>query len=187
MLVTDIVTSPEELEQILSLQKRNLKENLTLTERNEQGFLTLQHSLPILKAMHAMAPSVIVKDDGQVVAYALTEMAECRHLMPQLGPMFSLIDQLSWKGRPINEQRFYTMGQICVAEGYRGQGLFGKLYQHHRKVYHQRFDLFITEISTSNHRSIRAHEKVGFEPLHLHKDDIDEWLMVIWDWRDDQA
>jgi GNAT superfamily N-acetyltransferase len=131
--------------------------------------------------MHDLAPTVIIKDGDKVVAYALTMLIECRQLMPDLEPMFALLDTLSWKNKPLNDHRFYVMGQICIAKACRGQGLFEQLYEHHKKIFQPRFDLFITEISTRNHRSLRAHEKVGFKPIHTHRDKLDEWRIVAWD------
>ncbi len=75
------------------------------------------------------------------------------------------------------------MGQICIAKVYRGQGLFEQLYNYHKEIYQPQFDLFVTEISTRNHRSLRAHEKVGFKTIHTHRDNLDEWRVVAWDWR----
>jgi ribosomal protein S18 acetylase RimI-like enzyme len=177
-----LVTTDEELLQIMQLQQQNLKQHFTEEEKNEQGFLTIHHSLEVLQQMNALAPSVIIKDNDKVVAFALTETKECRSLVPSLEPMFAIIEQCSWKGKPINDYRYYTMGQICVAKEYRGQGLFEQLYLHHKKIYQSQFELFITEISTSNYRSQRAHEKVGFKSIHTHKDQLDEWMLVVWDW-----
>jgi RimJ/RimL family protein N-acetyltransferase len=75
------------------------------------------------------------------------------------------------------------MGQICVAKEYRGKDFVNELYEHHKKNYQSQFDLFITEISTRNHRSLRAHEKIGFETIHIHQDHLDEWAIVGWDWK----
>jgi RimJ/RimL family protein N-acetyltransferase len=74
------------------------------------------------------------------------------------------------------------MGQVCIAKPYRGRGLFKALFQHHKKIYQSQFDLFITEIATRNRRSMRAHEKVGFKVIHIHRDEMDEWNVVAWDW-----
>jgi len=41
------------------------------------------------------------------------------------------------------------------------------------------FDYIITEISTRNHRSIRAHEKVGFETIKEYESDGKEWKIVL--------
>lgn len=182
MLVPDIVRNISDLEQILVLQQKNLKEHLSAEERKSQGFLTLSHSLEILHAMHSMAPSIVIRDQDVIVAYALTEMPACRHLMPGLEPMFELIDTLDYKGRPLSSYLYYTMGQICVDEQYRGRGLFDQLYEHHRQIFAPTYQLLITEISTSNTRSLQAHRRVGFEELSVHRDDLDEWSLVVWDW-----
>ena len=182
MLVPGITSSIEDLRQILDLQQKNLKQNLSAGEMMEQGFVTLEHTLTILEEMHRIAPSIVVKDEGKVIGYALTETKECRKLMPDLEPMFALFDSLTWKNRPITSYSYYVMGQICIAKECRGKGVFGLLYQEHRRVYQSVFDLFITEISTSNLRSLRAHEKTGFKIIHTHRDEVDEWNVVGWDW-----
>jgi len=183
MFPASMVNNSDELQQILKLQEENLLNNIDNAEMQSQGFVTLHHSLAILKQMHSLAPSAIIKDSEKVIAYALTMLRECRQLMPDLEPMFALLDKLSWNNKPLNDYRFYVMGQICIAKDYRGQGLFEKLYQHHKKIYQARFDLFITEISNRNPRSQRAHEKAGFKKIHTHHDKLDEWVVVCWDWK----
>jgi GNAT superfamily N-acetyltransferase len=182
MLYATLAATTEELQQVLQLQQQNFIENIDNAEMRSQGFVTLHHDLATLQQMHELAPAVIIKEDNRVVGYALTMLKECRQLMPDLEPMFALFDELSWNNKPLNSFRFYVMGQICVAKKYRGQGLFEQLYEYHKKVYQSRFDLFVTEISTRNPRSLRAHEKTGFKTIHTHKDLLDEWVIVAWDW-----
>jgi ribosomal protein S18 acetylase RimI-like enzyme len=182
MLLPSLTSSQLELQQILLLQEENLVKHIDETEMKSQGFVTLRHDLIILEQMHSLAPSVIIKDDDKVVAYALTMLQECRQLIPDLEPMFALLDKLSWNSKSLTDHSFYVMGQICVAKAYRGQGLFDDLYKHHKKIYHPKFDLIITEIATRNQRSIRAHERVGFKTIHTHQDELDEWAVVGWDW-----
>ena len=183
MLQHTLTSTTEELQQILHLQEENLIQHIDEKEMRSQGFVTLRHDLKILEQMHNLAPTVIIKDDDKVVAYALTMLQECRQLMPDLEPMFSLLDKLGWNGKPLNDHPFYVMGQVCIAKQYRGQGLFDSLYKHHKKIYQSKFDLFITEISTRNHRSMRAHERVGFKTIYRHRDELDEWAVVGWDWK----
>jgi ribosomal protein S18 acetylase RimI-like enzyme len=171
-----------ELEQILALQRKNLKQALSDEELRSQGFVTVEHDLAALERMHALAPSIIVRHGSEVVAYALSMPRECRTLMPVLVPMFDLLDRLEYRGRPLNEQRFYVMGQICVDKAHRGKGLVELLYQKHRDVYQSRFDCIITEVSCRNHRSLRVHERVGFQTVHTYRDATDEWAVVLWDW-----
>lgn len=182
MLTTTTVHSVKELEQIIALQRCNLVGKLEPAEWKDQGFVTVEHTIEILEQMHQAAPSIIAKDDDRVVAYALTMLKECRFIIPALVPMFNMLDQLEWKGRQLNEYSFYTMGQICIDKAYRGQGLFNQLYQKHKEAYSPRFDLLATEIATRNTRSIRAHERVGFETINIYRDELDEWAVVVWDW-----
>lgn len=183
MLRSALVNTTEELQQILRLQQENLIQNIDEAEIKSQGFVTLQHSLNTLMQMHELGQSVIIKKEEKIVAYALTMLQECRNLMPDLEPMFASLDKLSWENKPLNSYRFYVMGQVCIAKEYRGQGLFEQLYQHHKKIYQSRFDLFVTEISTRNQRSLRAHEKLGFKRIHAHREKLDEWIVVAWNWK----
>ncbi|HEX7844304.1 MAG TPA: GNAT family N-acetyltransferase [Chitinophagaceae bacterium] len=182
MLQTTLVRNNEELQQILQLQQENLLATISAEEMQAQGFVTMHHDLAVLQKMNALAPSVIIKDDDIVIAYALTMLKECSGLMPALEPMFALFETLNWQNKPLNEFSYYVMGQICVAKAYRGKNLVNELYQYHKKIYQQRFDLFLTEISTRNSRSLKAHEKAGFKTIHIHKDKLDEWAIVAWDW-----
>jgi len=182
-LYSTLVTSTSDLQQILNLQQQNLPKNISAEELKSQGFVTFQHDLKTLQEFHQLAPSVIVKNDDKVVAYALTVVNEARHIFTPMESMFVLLETLQWKGNPFHDYRYYEMGQVCVAKEYRGKGVFEMLYQHHKKSYSPKFDLLVTQISTKNHRSLRAHKKVGFETAVVEKDELDEWVTVVWDWR----
>jgi ribosomal protein S18 acetylase RimI-like enzyme len=183
MLLATTVTAERELEDIIRLQRANLISGLSTTEWQDQGFVTVEHTMNMLRQMHDAAPSIIIKDGDKVIAYALAMPQECRQLVPALEPMFANFDQLVWKGQPLKEREFYVMGQICIDKAYRGQGLFDKLYHKHKEVYSPRYDSLITEVATRNTRSMRAHERVGFESINVYRDELDEWSVVGWDWR----
>src|SRR5215213_428161 len=101
------VTSTKELEQILSLQRANLVGAVDAREMKDQGFVTVSHTLEMLQQMHDLAPSVIIKDNDRVVAYALVMLRECRMLVPALEPMFENFDKVEWNGIPLKDQSFY--------------------------------------------------------------------------------
>jgi GNAT superfamily N-acetyltransferase len=183
MLYATIVQSEEELQQILELQKENLRGTISSNEEKEQGFVTVAHSYESLNQMHQLQPSVIVKDGDVLAGYALVMTKECSALIPELIPMFENFNAISYKGKPLNDYAFYVMGQVCVAKPYRGQGVFSMLYKMHREYLQPMYDFVVTEIATRNARSIRAHEKVGFESIYTHTDELDEWAVVVWDWR----
>ncbi len=74
------------------------------------------------------------------------------------------------------------VGQICVGKPWRGQGVFDLLYRAHRDQLRGRYDFVITEVATRNARSMRAHERVGFETIERYRDATDEWALMRWDW-----
>ena len=170
MSALGLVESTEDLEGILKLQR----ECRTPTA---DGFVTVEHSLEVLQAMHALAPSVVARGPGgEVVAYALVMPRQTRALLPILEPMFEKIEGLK------RDARWYVMGQIAVAPPYRGTGLFDALYREHRARYRDRWDLCLTDVATRNTRSLRAHERVGFKRLATYRDATDEWALIGWDW-----
>jgi L-amino acid N-acyltransferase YncA len=75
------------------------------------------------------------------------------------------------------------MGQICIDKTYRGKGVFKMLYDKHREMNKDVYDFIVTEISTGNLRSIKAHQKTGFKTIHTYLDHMDEWNVVLWDWK----
>jgi L-amino acid N-acyltransferase YncA len=107
---------------------------------------------------------------------------EARPLVPILEPLFAMLDTLLWRGQPVAALPFYVMGQVCVARAHRGQGVVDALYREHRTQYAERFALCVTEIATRNTRSMRAHERVGFDVVATYRDAQDEWAVVAWDW-----
>ena len=184
MLQTCLVQTDAELSQIYSLNQRNLKQQLSEAERSSQGFVTWLYEPPLLRQMHQLAPSVIVKDGDTVAGYALVTLLDCAAFHPDLAAMFGYLAQLQYRQRPLLEHKFYCMGQVCIDKAYRGIGVFDMLYAGHRRYYASRFDLLVTEISTSNCRSQRAHEKTGFTTISTYRDHIDEWNVVVWDWKE---
>lgn len=183
MLSLTTVDTKEELEQILELQQKNLIQNIDEQEMHTQGFVTMTHSLSVLQQMHDLAPSVIAKDEGEVIAYALVMLRDCRELFPPLEPMFKNFEHLTYKNHSLNDYRFYIMGQVCIDKKYRRTGLFDQLYKKHKEIYEPQFDFIVTEVSTRNHRSLRAHERTGFQVLDKYHDELDEWAVVLWDWQ----
>ncbi len=177
MIETGLVEREEELEQILELQRANLPRQLSAEQIAAEGFVTVEHTLDLLKRMHAVAPSIVARDGASLAGYALVMAVQCRSFIPILEPMFQRLDSLG-----MLEQRFYVMGQICVGKRWRGQGVFDLLYQAHRRHLRATYDYSVTEVATRNTRSMRAHERVGFTVIDRYRDTTDEWALLRWDW-----
>jgi len=176
------VRDEEELQGILRLQRANLTRQLTAEEIAADGFVTVEHTLDLLKRMHAILPSIVAREGDSVAGYALVMPVECRAFIPILEPMFQRLETLG-----MLEQRFYVMGQVCVDKHWRGKGVFDLLYQAHRKHFRASFDACVTEVAMRNRRSMRAHERVGFTVIDRYRDAIDDWAVLRWDWSEPRA
>ena len=183
MLQATIVTTADEIAQIHRLNMLNYRNNVTPEEREKEGFVSWEYPIELLEQLQNLAPHVIVKDGDRVVAYALVATKEAAPFHKDLKNMFYHLAGLQYRGQQLSTYNFYCMGQVCIEKAYRGQGVFAMLYQHHKALYQQRFDMLITEISPANPRSQRAHEKVGFKTIYHYTDAMDAWNVVVWDWK----
>lgn len=182
MIIPGVVTSQKELEQIQELNHQNLKTNLSAEEQMQEGFVSWTYPLKLLDEMNRLAPSIIVKQGDEVVGYALVTLVEASAFHEDLKLMLASISTVQYRGKPLAQYRFYLMGQICIKKGFRGKGVFHLLYQEHKKAYSKEYELLVTEISAKNIRSLKAHEKLGFETIHRYAIDEEVWIVVAWNW-----
>tara|TARA_B110000211_G_C14087765_1_gene557459 strand:+ start:1925 stop:2473 length:549 start_codon:yes stop_codon:yes gene_type:complete len=178
-----LAESEKELLEILNLQKENHLDHVPETLRQVDGFVTVKHDFDSLKKMNDQAKHVIAVDGGVVVGYALVMLKEFRNLVPTLIPLFNTFEEVEYQGKKLGDHNYYAMGQVCVAASHRGKGVFKALYQKHKTAYSNVFDICLTEVSSSNPRSMNAHLKVGFKTIHTFKDASDEWNILSWDWK----
>jgi ribosomal protein S18 acetylase RimI-like enzyme len=182
------VSNADEVRQILDLQTANHPSSLTPDIMASQGFVTVRHDHDVLQRMNETAPAIIAKDADrdQVVGYALVMPREFAADVPILLPLFHMLDTLSWKSVRLRDQpRWFVMGQICIAEGYRGRGIFDGLYRTMAEAYRDRYDFTVTEVAARNTRSLRAHARAGFQRLHVYQDAnaAEEWHVIVLDFK----
>jgi hypothetical protein len=63
MMKATTVTTEDELFQIHQLNQQNLKQNLDESTQQQEGFVTWLYSMELLREMHRLSPSIIVKDE----------------------------------------------------------------------------------------------------------------------------
>ena len=178
------VSTADEVSEILELQARNLPSALPPGTMANEGFVTVRHDASVLHRMSDTAPAILAKAGNRVVGYALVMPRSFATEVPVLGPLFELLDTLSWKGELLRDNpRWFVMGQICIADGYRGIGVFDGLYRTMAERYGDRFDFTVTEVAARNPRSLRAHARVGFRTLHVYPDPStgEEWHVLVLD------
>ncbi|TNE48622.1 MAG: GNAT family N-acetyltransferase [Bacteroidetes bacterium] len=164
------VQSLADVEKILQLQAANLPGQLDPDTLRSQGFVTVRHEPDVLRRMNEVYPSVIALDGDVLAGYCLVMLRDFARDVPVLIPFFERLEQLNWNGIPLSEQRWFAMGQVCVAAPYRGQGVFDGLYGKLEEVCRDNFDFVVTEVAARNTRSLRAHERVGFETILVYPD-----------------
>ncbi|PRX56628.1 GNAT family N-acetyltransferase [Flagellimonas meridianipacifica] len=174
MIVYKQASTPRELEQILTLQQQNLPKSLSQNDMVKDGFLTVEHSLELLKEMNDMSQHIIAVENEKVVGYALSMHPKFAESIDILKPMFHEINKVVKK-----RTNYMVMGQICIAKTHRGQGLFRKLYSNMKTHLPDGFDTIITEVDTKNQRSMNAHRAVGFVELKNYSSDGKDWSLII--------
>ncbi len=176
--------SAEDLEGIMKLQQANLPATLSTDEIQQQGFVTVQHSMADLQQMHRYEKNIIAKDGEKVAGYLLAMTEHSKADIPLLVPMFEVFNEIVFNGKPVSAYNYIVVGQVCIGKAYRGQGILDKCYTTYREHFSAKYDFAITEIATSNQRSINAHLRIGFKKVHSYFDPQGtEWSIVVWDWK----
>lgn len=183
-MIFTISQTDRDLIQILDLQKINLLQTLSQEEINREGFVTVSHSFEGLKKMNSHEQSVIAKKNDKVVAYLLAMTEKSKEDIPILVPMFDVFNQIIYRKKKISEYNYLVVGQVCVAKEFRGKGILDECYQEYKRRFQIKYAFAITEISKKNPRSMKAHQRIGFETIHEYQDlnGID-WNIVLWDWQ----
>ncbi|RNC92864.1 MAG: GNAT family N-acetyltransferase [Allomuricauda sp.] len=164
----------KEVHEILALQQLNLPKNLTETEIEEEGFLTVEHDFDLLKKMNDACPHTLAIAEERVVGYALSMHPKFATEIEVLKPMFTEINTVI-----LTSADYIIMGQICVAKAFRGQGVFRGLYRNMQQFLSPHFSRIITEVDTKNTRSMRAHAALGFKELKRYAADGKEWSLIV--------
>ena len=173
-----------DLEGIVALQKANLAQHLTQEEIKTQGFVTVHHSLEELKKLNDHEKHIIAKDNEDVVGYVLAMTKQSKFDLPILIPMFNEFENILYKNKIIADYNYIVAGQVCIHKAFRGLGIVDNCYAAYKKHYGDKYDFVITEIATTNLRSLHAHKRIGFTEIHSYTaPDKEKWIIVLWDWK----
>jgi GNAT superfamily N-acetyltransferase len=174
-MIEYVAGGPEDYAQVLDLQRQNHVATPGVAG-GPDGFVSLAYTARTLDLARGPFHHVLAKSGAAVAGYALVLLREQGAMFSELEPMFAVADQA------LGERPYFVMGQVCVAQAYRGQGVFDGLYRALRGQMREHFPLVVTEVSRANPRSLRAHERIGFRALGA--DPASAWVVLAWDWRD---
>ncbi|HWD88951.1 MAG TPA: GNAT family N-acetyltransferase [Mucilaginibacter sp.] len=170
-----------DFEQILSLQRTNHYTAISQEILDREGFVYAEHTLEQLKTMAEHSPQIIALAGEKVVGYTLSMTSAMKDHISSLTPMFEQFDECIYKGKPLHDHPFVVGGQVCVAEGFRGMGVFAGLYHALAEQVNDKYRICVTEIARRNPRSLRAHQKMGFEVIRIYSVQGETWDIVAWD------
>lgn len=176
----EVATTDVHFEQILALQKENHYSSVSAAQQEQDGFVFASHDIQLLKLMAESVPQVIALVDGQVVGYNLAMTSAMKEVLPSLKPMFNEFKKWSYEGKALMDYQFIVGGQVCVHKTYRGRGMIKSLYQKTRDLTGAGYQLCVTEISTRNVNSLKAHQRIGFEVIGTYNDGLEDWSLVVW-------
>lgn len=157
----------EDAGDILALQDLNHVSNLS-DDVLASGFVTTQLTPETLAKMQLHQCIWVARaENGALVAYA------CAFAWGFFGygsfqNAAAALLPLHYDGELVDSNNAFQYGPVCVAHGFRGQGVLEPLVEAIKKHYAPRFPFGITFIDIRNLRSLAAHKrKVGFRPLAL--------------------
>lgn len=168
-------------EGILQLQRQNLYSLISPEQQANEGFVFARHNLKLLKAMATHLPQVVALYNNEVVGYNLAMSMAMQDKVPSLVTMFAQFKICRYSGKSLSDYQFFIGGQVCVDKDFRGQHLLSKLYNTTRNLVSPDHQLCVTEIAARNHRSLKAHVKMGFEVISTYQDEKELWHIVVWD------
>jgi hypothetical protein len=168
---------------ILQLHRLNLKANISDEEAQAEGFVSAEYNLNSLTKINEICPSIVALDSNKiVVGYALVVTREYYGNHDLLDDLFRSIDALSFNGEPLENINYVVVGQLCVAKSFRGMGVVQKMYNFYRDELSREYQYCITDVASSNPRSLKSHIKSGFQVIDTKGYGGLTWDIVLWDW-----
>lgn len=176
----EFTKDPMVIDQILDLQSQNLRQNISIAEAKQEGFVYVQHKKETLQAICDLEPAVVARDQNILAGYAICMNRQFGDQVPELVEFFKMLHNKVYVG--IEPPSFLVCGQVCVHKNYRGMNIMSSMYNKMKELHHK-YDYCVTEISAANTRSMYAHNKLGFQTIYSFYDKYGEpWNIVLWDW-----
>ncbi|MEY4278366.1 MAG: hypothetical protein RL377_370 [Bacteroidota bacterium] len=182
MAILKLVETENELVGLKELQINNLRRIIGEEEAMKEGFVTSEYSIALLKKMNAIHPSIIVKEGEEVVGYTIVTNKVVYGDHQEVDHLFDALDCIYYNDTLLKEVPYIMIGQVCVAKSHRGQGWVPKMYETFKNLHAKQYHYLVTDIAQANKRSMRMHEKIGFETIGTIEQAGGNWNIVLWDW-----
>ncbi len=177
------VKSEKHLREILSLQSSNLKRNMGVEDIASQGFVTAEHTFEQLKLINDIENTPVAIFENKVVAYAIAMTKEAAAFMSIFDGLLEETEKIIFNNDRLKNYIF--VGQLCVHKDFRGIGVVPSLYNFFASELKAEYKYGITDLSSNNPRSLKAHQNSGFEMVKTFFDinTNEDWHIVLKDLR----
>ncbi len=182
MVLIKQVETDQELNDLKRLQNANLRKLIGEEEAMKEGFVTSEYSIELLKKMHEEHPSIIAKEEDEVVGYIIVTNKAVLGEHEEIDHLFDTVDQIEYDGQLLKNSPYILVGQICVGKSHRGRGLVQTMYNFYKENFSNQYRYLVTDISQANLRSMKAHKKTGFETIGVIEQVGTGWDIVLWNW-----
>ena len=182
MVLIKQVETEQELNDLKRLQNANLRKLIGEEEAMKEGFVTSEYSIELLKKMHDEHPSIIAKEEDEVVGYIIVTNKAVLGEHEEIDHLFDTVDAMEFNGQLLKNATYILVGQLCVGKSHRGQGLVQAMYNYYKENFSDKYQYLVTDISQANLRSIKAHKKTGFETIGVIEQVGTGWDIVLWNW-----
>lgn len=157
--------APEDLPEILRVQKDNFVSNLSSDERQD-GFLSVEFTPQQFEEMNREIPIIVADLGSHLCGYLCGISLSAAAQVPLLAHIISLFQETRFRNRFLDQYRSFIYGPVCVEKQARGQGVLEGLYAALLQQLTGNFEVGVLFISNDNPRSLHAHiHKLGMEKV----------------------
>lgn len=155
-----------DIEAILRLHYR-YQINSISDEDKKGGFITTAFTedelLALIQQENGLFLALI---DDTIVAYAMAASWLFWSNWPLFEYMTKSLSEVNYAGYHLNINNSYQYGPVCVDTGFRGMGVFEKIFHYSLQSMSSRYPVLVTFINKLNSRSYSAHiNKAGLEVI----------------------
>lgn len=151
-----------DFKEVVALQDANLVSVLTEHEK-EDGFLSGGFDEVQYAEMNRSGCVIVAYEATELVGFLGAGSLEFNSSYPLPATMIQKLPSINYRGKTLDQYRLCLAGPVCVSKTQRGKGVFQAMYAEMHRIAAKDLELVATLVSTSNHRSVAAHEKVGLE------------------------
>ena len=158
-MITTRIGNNNDIDGVLSLQKRYLYNNLSEEER-KSGFVTTPFTIDQIQEIIKQNGLIVAENEtSTIIAYAFAgcwkyfEQWEIFRLMMSRFPLLAL------NGESITTDNSFQYGPVCIDEKYRGRGVLNLIFEEMRVEFLKRYPISVTFINKVNKISEKVHTK----------------------------